>query len=1228
MKIFVSAAIFVASLISAGYAAPPDWRPTGEAAINRNGETIVVNFGRRLDGIAAAVNVEPRQRHTLRCEARGEGRIQLGGHGALGWSYAPPVTLSSVWQPCEISYADAAGTIEFSIYSAQDGSGYFELRNPAVTPDPEPELADAEIAARFFDPIDFPGDNGSIAPVADAWRGEAVRGKRWYRVCRLPVPHTSCDLYYYIHLRKDSDKSAAAFLLRVPGGQAVSNRVPITAADRWQWVKIGPVAAGCALPEVALSFDGEPDVEILTDRIALSTSADLDPAAIDNGFTPGSAKDSGGESSSFPLRPDDSLIAVGHGTPAIDGIPDDAAWRRSIAATPFLLAEKNIFAREQTAVRFLRDEENLYVLFQCHERALEPSENRLHELKTNASEPDSDAVYADDCVTLLLQNPKSPDSVFDITVSASGQLADSAGSAGDLWSRRDRSWNSAAAVAVKLNTVDDDGFWTTEMAIPWKNLGGPPASGACWRMLAARSERSRNETSSFQAAAQADPRRVENMGGLSFIDNVPAIVPEELPQFTPGANHLKLNCNAQTPLLASSLIRFGAAGKRFNAEIPAGQPTADLAFDLADNGDFDFTWSIFRQTDMQTCFRSPRCRFATAAAQLTAELRNATLLVNGAAADGSAMLSAGVNELTVRAGENGEVKLRSGGFAVPFPAGWKYDAEQQTHHLKLLAGDSVIWPNWNWEGVFVNRGGVQQLLFAPRGVPGATPDDYSIYLDLPENFTLLGASGCYRRYRIVTAQPEEIELAGQRFTRHRITVAQPLPFREQPDDYEYIAALIGVSPETKLGPARIFYHAESRKAGTLELPNQLPVTVLDRAVGRQPSKFIVQLWTGWLGELDDKTLYQHYGRYFSAAGVTEVNGLNHSCAKLKHFALINFEPWNLDCSPYIEHHPEQALTDPAGVRSRKFICPKELLNNPDCADFLAAALTQWYERHHRPEHINLDYEYDVLESCLACFCPACRNDFAAQYTLPETPSAAEIKTKLLRQWTGYMNRRMADVTTMLRRAVSRKFPNVRFSVYSGYQSAETMRVYGVDWSRLDGKIDLAMTGYGRPIRELEATRHALPSTPLMTGLLASPHRHTDRGAPQYISPAQLLRRACDATAGVLIYCYPTLDGRSFAAIAEVSSIIAANEPFFLRGDRHGDLLKINGFDPADYEVLSDGGGNWLVALMNPGNAKRDFTFDLPAAAGHVLRDFQTGERLRPPVSGTIAPHGVIVYVSE
>jgi len=186
------------------------------------------------------------------------------------------------------------------------------------------------------------------------------------------------------------------------------------------------------------------------------------------------------------------------------------------------------------------------------------------------------------------------------------------------------------------------------------------------------------------------------------------------------------------------------------------------------------------------------------------------------------------------------------------------------------------------------------------------------------------------------------------------------------------------------------------------------------------------------------------------------------------------------------------------------------------------------------------------------------------------------------------------VALMFRDAYHKLQPGIVFSVYSGYQNDFTKQKYGVDWSKLDGKIDRAMCGYGRPLKDLEETRKAIGSTPLTIGVISRPYELAMRYHPTSFTPAELARALCDSTGGILCYAYSSLDARSFMAIAKISNAMAKYEKYFTKRDTSlRSQVKVAGAGEECYEILKGEDGSILVALMNDSPKPKKVAVTLP-----------------------------------
>ena len=576
------------------------------------------------------------------------------------------------------------------------------------------------------------------------------------------------------------------------------------------------------------------------------------------------------------------MLSAGRGTPVIDGRLDETVWQSSsIAATPFLVQQSTRFAALQTEVRFLYDDDNLYVSFRCFTDVLEPINNKLHALKADFKKHDSDYFYKNDGVELLFDNP-SAERIFDIAVSVSGSFCDATApkSTADMWNKRDFTWESNAKIACHQNIENANGYWSSEIAIPWQSLGGKPALNSKWKMVAARFEQDGKERSAFQPIASGI-HTMEAFGTLKFVQKVPGVALTQMPSFIPGDNTL---CETQSPLELKAKINFGGKTENYRASL---KKDGKLVFPLNGSGSFHFTWSINSRSTLQELFRSPEYSLAVISSSLSAKLTNAVLSINGTSAGEKVLLRSGNNLLLVKASENPVVELSSNGWKVPFPTGWKKGSNGE-YTLNLFSGLTWVWPDWTLKGVFVTRGGIQQLLVLPSGIPDQKVSDYTILLDLPIGMKLLSASGFYNILPSITvSKPQTVHYFDTDFSRYAITINSERGFRREFAGHELLACLIATDKAFPADSTKICISVASVQAGAMEMPNVIPVYMLPELAGKQPKKYHVEMWSGWTGQMLDKKAFPSLMDFFASVGINEDSSL--SGKGLNQFALINFK---------------------------------------------------------------------------------------------------------------------------------------------------------------------------------------------------------------------------------------------------------------------------------------------------------------------------------------------------
>jgi hypothetical protein len=170
----------------------------------------------------------------------------------------------------------------------------------------------------------------------------------------------------------------------------------------------------------------------------------------------------------------------------IDGKLDEKAWRHARLATNFHFNWYTSGAREQTEVRLLWDDTNLYAGFYCHDKHISAKVTERH-----------GPVSLDDCVEIFLSpNPNPPPAgerphYYGFEINVIGTMLNFVRAS---WWTGGRNWEpegvqlrtSHYGLPRKEESPSDD-HWTLEIAIPFTNFSRdaahtPPRDGDVWRL--------------------------------------------------------------------------------------------------------------------------------------------------------------------------------------------------------------------------------------------------------------------------------------------------------------------------------------------------------------------------------------------------------------------------------------------------------------------------------------------------------------------------------------------------------------------------------------------------------------------------------------------------------------------------------------------------------------------------------------------------------------------------
>ncbi|HVT95044.1 MAG TPA: carbohydrate-binding family 9-like protein [Bryobacteraceae bacterium] len=165
----------------------------------------------------------------------------------------------------------------------------------------------------------------------------------------------------------------------------------------------------------------------------------------------------------------------------IDADLRDPAWRSASPVSPFHFNWWKGGEKEETTVRMLWDDENLYVSYYCRDKHISAYERRRH-----------GPVSKDDCVEIFLSpSPANVHNYYTFEINAIGTMLNRCRTS---WWRGPPTWEpegvryrtSLQGLARKDESAGDD-HWTVEIAIPFRNFAHdaahvPPHPGDVWRL--------------------------------------------------------------------------------------------------------------------------------------------------------------------------------------------------------------------------------------------------------------------------------------------------------------------------------------------------------------------------------------------------------------------------------------------------------------------------------------------------------------------------------------------------------------------------------------------------------------------------------------------------------------------------------------------------------------------------------------------------------------------------
>ena len=199
-----------------------------------------------------------------------------------------------------------------------------------------------------------------------------------------------------------------------------------------------------------------------------------------------------------------SMAAVRTDTPPIiDGKLDEPCWSQANIATDFTDYRIEQPATEQTLVRVLYDDENLYIAFEC----MEPDPNRIVGVERKYDQ----SLHEEDSVTARLDTFHDHRCAYIFAVNTLGTRFDAR--MGLFDSYEDDTWGCDWSAAC---TVEKD-RWFAEMAIPIGNMLFDRKDAASWGLNFYRREKGRQERS-YWCYRNSRARYPNEFGHLTNLD--------------------------------------------------------------------------------------------------------------------------------------------------------------------------------------------------------------------------------------------------------------------------------------------------------------------------------------------------------------------------------------------------------------------------------------------------------------------------------------------------------------------------------------------------------------------------------------------------------------------------------------------------------------------------------------------------------------------------------------
>ncbi len=238
-----------------------------------------------LAGVKTDLTVEPQNRYLISCKLMGEGRGMLSVYRG-GWVYGPTRILSTDWQDFELEFfAETAGfSPNLLLVSDKPQEGTLNICDFKIEMIKAPEMPDVEMDPIRFEAERYPADGAAGKLVKDKSAGGSayVEGKSYFGLAEnVPLPQTGRPFYVYLRVMVNNASMKSMDLIYRKSVTEVFARATIPAAEKWVWVRTGPLSYKIGKSFIVSAGAGDKDAVAKLDSIVIATRSDLSEIELD-----------------------------------------------------------------------------------------------------------------------------------------------------------------------------------------------------------------------------------------------------------------------------------------------------------------------------------------------------------------------------------------------------------------------------------------------------------------------------------------------------------------------------------------------------------------------------------------------------------------------------------------------------------------------------------------------------------------------------------------------------------------------------------------------------------------------------------------------------------------------------------------------------------------------------------------------------------------------------------